>query len=61
MWVFAEDALVTLTGGDVTDEVALLVVEVLKVQMQRVDLGLCFLRLLLGAASLQDSATVQPA
>jgi len=56
-----DNALVALAGGNVTDEMALFVVQVLQVKVQRVDLGLCFLSLLFGVAGFEKSAAVETA
>lgn len=55
------DALVALASGNVTDEMALFVVQVLQVEVQRVDLGLCFLGLLFGVARVENGAAIKTA
>lgn len=55
------NALVALAGGNVTDQMALFIVQVLQVEVQRINLGLCFLGLLLGVARFEKSAAIETA
>jgi hypothetical protein len=55
------NVLVTLAGSNIANEMALFIIEVLKMKMQRVNLGLCFLRLLFGVARVEKGATIETA
>jgi hypothetical protein len=56
-----DNALVALASGNITDKMTLLVVQVLQVEVERIDLGLCFLGLLFSVARIEKCATVEAA